>query len=244
MEFPADYLLRPVDGHEDLVAFQFDFTLGEKALSESIVEETEDGDLIIEGMAAVFDGLDREGENFAPGAFQRGIKAFLDSQAALCFHHKKDHVLGKVLDLKETADGLWMRARVDGAIRKNPMLAAIYDQIKKGTFNGLSIQGFFRRLGNKIVDMDFTETSVTGVPVHPGTHFSVVAGKALGDFALPIPPDKQAEIREQVLAVENEINSMLTRFDAILTDITKAVIGEEQKTEETDETSGTEAVTP
>lgn len=207
---PAESLLAPVDGHDDLFRFRYDFTLDGKALDDGTtagtVTEQENGDLLIEGYAAVFEGVDREGENFAPGAFQRGIKAFLESQAALCFHHKHDQVLGKVLDLEEEeGKGLKMRARVDGAIKNHPVLGTYYEQIKNGTLNGLSVGGFFKRAmttaGQRIADMDFTEISVTGVPVHTGPRFAVVAGKALtSDLKaehVELPEFPETEIRDE-----------------------------------------------
>lgn len=176
------------------------FTAEGKALS---AVELEDGDLILEGWAAEFEGIDRQGENFAPGAFERGIRAFLDGPATLAYHHKHDHVLGTVLDLREVPGrGLWMRARVDGAIRNHPVLGTIYSQIKRGTLRALSVGGFFRRVltpaGYRIGDMDFTEISVTGVPVHAKPAFAVVAGKAL-------------EIERERQALEHEWYAEATR---------------------------------
>jgi len=145
--------------------------------------ELDSGDLLIEGWAADFSGIDRQEENFTEGAFQRGVKAFLAGSASLCFHHKHEKVLGKVLDLQEVpGHGLWMKARVDGAIKNHPELGTIYRQIKNGTLTGLSIGGFFKRklteLGTRISDMDFTEISVTPVAIHRKTAFAVVGAKA------------------------------------------------------------------
>lgn len=190
MDMPTELFVRTLDSDSNIVAFNFPFQLEAKALDDGtkadVVTELEDGDLIIEGWAATFDGVDRQGENFTDGAFQRGIKAFLSGPAALCFHHKHEKVLGKVLDLQEVeGKGLRMRARVDGAIRTHPELGTYYNQIKKGTLTALSVGGFFKRkltsLGTKISDMDFTEISITPVPVHAASSFAVVAGKALED---------------------------------------------------------------
>lgn len=186
----APMFVQAVEGAEDTFAFRYDFGIAPegKATADAVtfdtdsVTETEDGDLVIEGLAANFEGLDRTNENFGDGAFQRGIKSFLRGQGALCFHHKHDHGIGRVLDLREEeGKGLWLKARVDKQQPTSP-LRYIYDGIRKGTYRGLSVGGFFKRAGRKIVDVDLTEVSVTPVPVHPGTGFAVVAGKALADL--------------------------------------------------------------
>lgn len=242
MELPGDFFVKAVEGHDDMAAFQFDFELGEgKALSDSIVEEdVETGDLIIEGYAAVFDGLDREGENFAPGAFTRGCKAFLSHSAPLCFHHSKRDVLGKVLDLREEeGKGLWMRARIDGAIKSHPTLGTIYNQIKRGTFNGLSVQGFFKRAlqegGPKIVDMDFTEISVTAAPVHTGPRFAVVGSKALSDIEFPGSPDQKEDIRAGLMEFEGQVRAAVAQLDGLVTTIASIVLGKQEEEDESTE---------
>lgn len=226
---PAELLVSPVKGHDELVQFQFDFTLAGKALEDGSLAQTiteeDNGDLIIEGYAAVFEGDDREAENFAPGAFQRGIKGFLEGQSALCYHHKHDKLLGKVLELsEEQGKGLKMRARVDGAIKNHPELGTLYSQIKSGSLNALSVGGFFKRAiiagKQKITDMDFTEISVTPVPVHPGTNFAVVAGKALlSDIKVPEVPEIDGEIREDDLRT---LKYLLEELDGTFSRISEA----------------------
>lgn len=231
MDFPADLFVSPVPGHDDLIKFQYDFVLEGKAVGDGpaqTITVEENGDLIIEGYAAVFDGVDRQGENFAEGAFQRGIKSFLGGQAALCYHHNTGKCLGKVLDLQEEeGKGLKMRARVDAAVKNHPELGVYYEQIRRGTLNALSVGGFFRRklteLGQKIVDMDFTEISVTPVPIHPGTNFAVVAGKALAsDIEAPEIPESLdgEEIRE---ADAEALKWIFTEFNSILDRIEEGV---------------------
>lgn len=178
-----DMFVKAVPGHDELISFTYGFVLEAKAVAadaeaQPVVRELDNGDLLIEGYAADFSGLDREGENFAPGAFEQGIQNFLTGQAALCFHHKTDHGLGKVLDLREEGKGLFMKARVDYQPESSP-LRYIYNAVKKGSYNGLSVGGFFQRAMGKIANVDMTEISITPVPVHPGTNFAVVAGKAL-----------------------------------------------------------------
>ena len=219
-EFPADTFLKQVEGNDDLFAFRYDFTLEGKSAEQPVVTELDDGDLLIEGFAAVWDGDDRMGENFAPNAFDNGIDRFLQGQAALCYHHKHDMCLGKVLDLKREGKGLNMRARVDGAVRNHPVLGTIYQQIKKGTYNGLSTFGHFTRGlldgAQKIVDVDLMEISVTPVPAHPGTSLSVIAGKALvTDLKaehVTIPDFPEGEIRDEDFMWAQESIATLDRI--------------------------------
>lgn len=223
MELPEGLFVRPVKDADDLVAFNFPFQLEGKALADGqTVEETADGDLIIEGWAADFEGVDRQGENFIPGAFQRGIKSFLSGTASLNYHHKHDHVLGKVLSLEERETperkGLWMRARVDHQPESSP-LRYLYNQVKKGTLRGLSVGGFFKRVltpaGYRIGDTDITEVSITNVPVHSRPAFAVVAGKALesldtgGEIITP-----EDELPDATLdALDNALNRLSNAFE-------------------------------
>lgn len=189
MDLPNELFVQPLPTDSDTFAFNFPFQLDVKALEDGspgeLVHELDDGDLIIEGMAVSFSGVDRENENFAPGCLKEGLKAFLAGPAALCFHHKHAQVLGRVLEMEEVeGKGIRMKARVDGAIKNHPELGTIYAQIKNGTLRHLSLGGFFRRtltsVGQRISHVDPTELSVTGVPVMAdGTSFAVVAGKAL-----------------------------------------------------------------
>jgi HK97 family phage prohead protease len=215
-------MVKPVTGHPDVFAFNFDFVPEAKALDDGttpeVVTELENGDLLIEGYAAVFDGMDRENENFADGAFTAGIKSFLSGQAGLCFQHKHDKLLGKVLNLEShEGKGLWMKARVDGAIQKHPELGVLYEQIKRGSLNALSVGGFFKRdYGRrKITGVDFTEISVTPVPVHPGTNFAVVAGKALADITIPSAPDVDDVRSEDEQAVRWAVEELERIFSNI-----------------------------
>lgn len=216
--------VKPVSDDEDLFAFRYGFELEGKAVDDGTaqtVTEDENGDLIIEGYAAVFEGEDRQGENFAPGAFKRGIKSFLTGSSPLCYHHKHDVAIGKVLDLhEEEGKGLYMKARVDAQPESSPH-RWIYNGIKKGTISGLSVGGFFKRKyiegKRRIADMDFTEISTTPVGVHPGPSFAVVAGKALEDIEIPTPPENvDGEIRaEDEEAISYYIESLKRTFDRI-----------------------------
>ena len=214
MDLPGEMYVKQLEGAEDTFGFRWDFIPQGKALEDGgeqpVVTELENGDLLIEGYAAVWEGDDRQGENFMPGAFERGIKSFLNNQATLAFHHKHDHGIGKVLHLEEDGKGLHIKARVDKQEPSSP-LHYIYNGIRKGTYTGLSVGGFFKRklteAGRKIADMDFTEVSVTPVPVHPGTSLAVVAGKALADLDHPAADE---------VVDEEEYKSLLEQMEALV----------------------------
>lgn len=159
-----------------------EFKAGGKALT---VEEDERGDIIIGGYAAVWGGEDRESEAFASGAFDRGVKAFLGAQSTLLFHHQKDAILGRVLELEPDDYGLRFKARIDGAVANDPKLGTIYRQIQRGTINGVSVGGYFKRDRSggksKIVAVDLSEISLTAQPVDVRPRFSVLEQKALRD---------------------------------------------------------------
>lgn len=208
----ADQFIRQVEGDPDRFAFQYDFTLEGKAADQAVVTQLDDGDLLIEGYASVFEGLDRHGENFEDGAFDKGIHEFVNGQGALCYHHKFDQGIGTVLDLQNhEGKGLWMRARVDKQETSSP-LYYIYNGIKKGTYKGLSVGGFFTRAiregVQKIVDVDFAEISVTPVSMHPKTSFSVVAGKAL--------QNEEPEAPDADLAALTALAASLSSFTEVM----------------------------
>lgn len=157
--------------------FTYDFTLDGKAVHE------EDDHLIIEGMAADF-GFDREDEAFEPGAFDEGMKAFMEKNPILCFHHKYDIAMGQVLEWEKKANGPWVKARVDKP-EPGTDLMDVYRKIKSGVIRGFSIGGrFHRRKGSdgrtRIHKCDVAELSITPLPINPRTLFAV-AGKAFGE---------------------------------------------------------------
>lgn len=178
--------------------FQFDFALERKA---AIHEE--DGDIIIEGYAA--DWLtDRQEEAFAPGAFEMGLKSFIDSNPILIYHHQYDKALGQIVEAENRPEGLWVKARVD---KPSPGSWAedVVNKISKGTIRGFSVGGVFhRRQGAggrpEIYKADIAEISVTPFPINPRTLFAV-AGKAFG---------------EDTEAIADQLNRVLDKIERTL----------------------------
>jgi Caudovirus prohead serine protease len=172
--------------------------------------------MLLERFAVIFAGLDRQMENFAPGCLARACKAFLEGSAPLCFHHQTQSVLGKVLELVEVPGvGVRFKARVDGAIRSHPALGTIYAQIKNGTLTGASLAGYFKRAGNRIIEVDPTELSITGVQVQTQPAFAVVSGKALEYALVKDELDGLVWLRDQLQARDAELADLTYAVDKL-----------------------------
>lgn len=173
------------------------FEFGVKAVE---VHEDDSGDLILEGYAADFQ-TDRDKEAFEPGAFEQGLKAFLENPVLL-YHHKPDHQLGVVEEAQLDGKGLRIRARI-AKPAPGSWAEHVYGLVKRGMMRGFSVGGAFARrmtaAGQRIYDVDLQEVSVTPLPVNPRTLFSV-AGKAFGE-------------ESEVDALERAVDSL----DAVLT---------------------------
>lgn len=162
------------DGVES-VDFQYDFCLDGKA----VVDTDDNGDLYIEGYASNFD-IDRQDEAFEPGAFDAGLKSYMENNPLMLYHHKPDFPMGQITEARMDTKGLFVKGRVDKP-EPNTAAADIFSKVKKGTVRMFSVGGkFYRRMtsaGPKIFKCDLREISITPLAVNQGTLFSI-AGKA------------------------------------------------------------------
>ncbi len=208
-------LLKTLDDGTELADFQYDFALDGKALS---TEVDDDGDLWIEGYASDW-GIDRQEEAFEPGAFERGLKAFLASNPIMLYHHQYDKALGQFVDARIDSNGLWVRGRVD-----KPSLGSwaedVFNKIKRGTIKSFSVGGIFKRRmtekGPRIFEADLGEISVTPFPVNPRTHFAVVAKKAFESKA-----EGDRELAPGAAAVLEEVPEVIEEKDQIDAEVTE-----------------------
>lgn len=162
--------------------FQIDSHIDVKAV------EGDEGDIHIEGWAARWEP-DEQDEAFEPGAFKSAIDDFMSRDRPLLYHHG-GLALGQVEQLEERPEGLWMKARLD---RPEPQTEAadIFNKVKRGTIQGLSVAGKFYRKANakaqagveaqtKIWKARLREISVTPIPVNALT-LATVSQKAFED---------------------------------------------------------------
>lgn len=168
------------------------------------VDEADDGTLTIEGVASDFE-TDRDMEAFEPNAFERGMKAYLETNPVLIFHHKPHMQLGQVTQAWIEGKSLRIRAEMPRPPESAGELLHIYNLVKRGMMRGFSVGGHFARRmtpsGPRIHDVDWQETSVTPLPVNPRSLFAV-AGKAFGE-----DPDEDA-LRSTVDRLEAIFNGL------------------------------------
>ena len=194
-------------------SFQADSYLDTKAQ----VSTTDSGTVVIEGMASDW-GIDDQDEVFEPGAFQRGIDNFLNTNPVLLYHHDGAKALGRVTDLTETPSGLKMRAEIDPPA-SGSWAEDIVNKVKSGTIRGLSVRGKFRRRPNpnggvaKIYEAGLREISVTPLPVNPRTMFAVAA-KAFEDS----PEDLSAERLAGLQGSVDRLDAVFALLDNALFD--------------------------
>lgn len=188
------------DGTQEAM-LTYDFALDGKA----IADVDENGDLWIEGFASDF-LVDRQDEAFEEGAFERGLKAFLDSNPIMLYHHKYDQALGVFTDAKVIpGQGLWVKGRVDKPAAGS-WAEDVFNKIRKGTIKAFSVGGIFRRRmtpqGPRIFDCDLGEISITPFPVNPRTTFAVVAQKAFSNLEGKAEDEVVVEQTDGVTVVE------------------------------------------
>lgn len=198
---------------------QAQFNLGVTLPLEKGLTEREDGDLIIEGLAADY-SIDRQGEAFVPGCFEKAIGKFLERGAPLMYHHKHDQQLGQVLDLQSRADGLFIKAIIPKPADGSP-LADIYNKIKRGMMKGVSVFGTAIREmtpdGPRIVDTDLQEISITPMPVGPNALIGV-AQKAF-------PEDFDCGCGDLSKAEADDLRSWFDkRYDSLMETFAKATL--------------------
>lgn len=120
---------------------------------------------IIEGYASVFGGVDAYGDTVLPGAFKRTLKERTRG-VKMRFNHFSQ-VVGKWLDIHETAKGL----KVRGQLTPGHSLASdVLASLKHGAIDGLSI-GYIpveseknEHGGRNLKDIELVEISVVEEP--------------------------------------------------------------------------------
>lgn len=176
---------------------QANFNLGVTLPLEKALSTNEDGDLLIEGIAADY-SVDRQGEAFMPGCFEKAIGAFLARGGPLMYHHKHDQQLGQVTALESRDDGLFIKGTIPKPSEGSPLFD-VYNKIKRGMMKGVSVFGTCERKmtpdGMRIVETDLQEISITPMPIGASTLIGV-AQKAFPESFETLTEDDAAALRK------------------------------------------------
>lgn len=92
----------------------------------------EGGRLTIEGYGAFFGNVDSYGDVIDKGAFTRTIMEQGD-RIAFCFQHDIYNAIGKIVDIKEDDNGLWLKVELSEAEKD------IATKIREGIYKEMSI---------------------------------------------------------------------------------------------------------
>jgi HK97 family phage prohead protease len=133
---------------------------------------------VIEGYAATFRGVDCYGDSVEPGAFSESLKR--GRPPAMLWAHQHDKPIGRWIELREDARGLFVRGKLS---LQTPAGRDAYAHLANDDVSGLSI-GYVIPPGGAtsrgdlrvLKQIDLAEISVVSIPADPGAR--VIAVKA------------------------------------------------------------------
>jgi HK97 family phage prohead protease/HK97 family phage major capsid protein len=154
-----------------------------------------EGSVYISGYASTND-TDRQGDVVPTNVWEKGIANYLKNPVILAYHDHSEPV-GRMVEHKIDAKGLWIKARISTAAEE------VYNLVKDGVLTAFSI-------GFRIIDAEYNaaaelfvvkelelhEISVVSVPANQNTLFSL--SKAFDDaeefksFKLQFAPDSES----------------------------------------------------
>jgi HK97 family phage prohead protease len=102
------------------------------------IKALQDEEGIFEGYGSIFGNLDADGDVIEPGAFTKSLQMHQSSQTqpALLWMHNPYQPVGRYLDIREDARGLYVKGQL---ILESTQGRDAYALLKGGAINGLSI---------------------------------------------------------------------------------------------------------
>ncbi len=127
--------------------------------------KSQDGSDCFSGYASVYNNIDLHGDIILPGAFKHGLA----SKVELLWQHDPLLPIGKILELKETVKGLFVRAKLIEGIAK---AKEVKTMLKEGVIDGLSIgfvvkDYFYNGETRYIKSAELWEISLVTFPANP-----------------------------------------------------------------------------
>lgn len=90
----------------------------------------------VEGYASTFGNIDLTGDRIEKGAFKRTINAHKGKLPVL-YGHRTDQIIGKGVEMREDAHGLWVKARL--LVDKIGKAAEVFELVKEELIRSFSI---------------------------------------------------------------------------------------------------------
>ncbi len=122
-----------------------------------------------EGYASVFGVMDRGADIVAAGAFMGSLSVRPAAKVKMLWQHRPSEVIGKFLEIREDAKGLWVHGKYNLEVRQG---AEAYSLMQDGCIDGLSIgyrsieDTIDRAVGaRRLLKVDLFEISVVTFPM-------------------------------------------------------------------------------
>jgi uncharacterized protein len=143
-----------------------------------IKQIAEDGEF--DGYASVFGERDRGDDIVMAGAFADSLLRYPADRVKLLWQHRTDEPLGRFLEMREDARGLYCRGRINLKVARG---AEAYELMKDGAVDGLSIgyrtekEDVDRALGvRRLVKVELREVSLVTFPMQESARVTRVKG--------------------------------------------------------------------
>jgi HK97 family phage prohead protease len=152
-----------------------------------------------EAIVAVFGNVDRGGDRIVKGAFSKSLENWQARSRPIpvIFSHEWQNLdahIGKVLEAKETDEGLWVKCQLR---MQDPTAAKVYDLMAEGTLAEFSfaydtIREKQQNGANELLELEILEVGPTLVGMNPATRLLGVKSVATAAAEKPSTGAKQA----------------------------------------------------
>lgn len=153
------------------------------SLGTSLDLKSVDDDGVFEGYASLFNREDLGRDVIAPGAFTESLKSRGTQRIKMLFQHDPAEPIGVWDEIREDANGLYVRGRLMTAVARAREILAL---MRAGALDGLSI-GFKAVKGRRdarsgirrLEKVDLWEISIVTFPMLPGARVETVKRQPL-----------------------------------------------------------------
>lgn len=173
--------------------------------------------LYIEGYAAVFGNVDTYKDILLPGACQKSITGPGASRIKLCAQHKQTDiidVIGKVLELREDAKGLWFRAKVSNTTKGKDAAELVLDEAIDEISIGFITIDFYMQDGIRYLkEIDIREISIVirAANVEARIQSIEVKEEKEKEPEEPKEPDYENMPNDDLIRMRQKINTEITK---------------------------------